>query len=222
MGAEEKNIIGQSAYLLDCLFYFMAEGAAYWPDHKALILADLHLGKVTHFRKAGIAVPLAAKDQNWRKLNDCIESCMPEQIIFLGDLFHSKYNREWEEMLTLMENYSSLKFRLVKGNHDILDDKIYSDSPMEILDSLVMDPFIMTHHPMETIEEGYFNLCGHVHPAVRLMGQAKQSVKLSCFYITEQQMIFPAFGAFTGNKTLDIEEASNIYAIVEQDIIQLK
>jgi metallophosphoesterase superfamily enzyme len=31
--------------------------AIYWEEENALIVADLHVGKSAHFRKAGIAVP---------------------------------------------------------------------------------------------------------------------------------------------------------------------
>ena len=31
-----------------------------WENTNTLLVADIHLGKITHFRKAGIAVPAAA------------------------------------------------------------------------------------------------------------------------------------------------------------------
>ena len=35
---------------------------------KTLILSDLHLGKTLHFRKAGLAIPAAARDADQSEL----------------------------------------------------------------------------------------------------------------------------------------------------------
>ena len=41
-------------------FYLHKTGAIYWKEKNTLLLADLHLGKVGHFRKSGIPVPRKA------------------------------------------------------------------------------------------------------------------------------------------------------------------
>ena len=56
----------------------------------------MHLGKVAHFRKHGMAVPNQAIFENFTRLNEVVAIFKPETIIFLGDLFHSKMNKEWE------------------------------------------------------------------------------------------------------------------------------
>ena len=39
---------------------------AVWLKHRStLLLADLHFGKINHFRKSGIPVPPKANDQNY-------------------------------------------------------------------------------------------------------------------------------------------------------------
>ena len=60
------------------------------------MIADLHFGKVNHFRKSGIAVPVQANMKNASLLIDAIDLLKPDRVIFLGDLFHSAYNQEWE------------------------------------------------------------------------------------------------------------------------------
>ena len=47
----------------------------------------------------------------------------PKEILFLGDLFHSSYNHEWEEWLDFFNN-SKLIFTLILGNHDKINFKI--------------------------------------------------------------------------------------------------
>lgn len=44
----------------------LPEKALYLIQHKILLLADLHFGKVNHFRKAGIAVPAKANKKMQR------------------------------------------------------------------------------------------------------------------------------------------------------------
>lgn len=219
----EKNIHkGQAIEIIACPFLLLPEKAMYWPDKEMLILADPHLGKVSHFRKAGIGVPLDAKNENWRTLNDLIESYRPKQVYFLGDLFHSSYNNEWEELNEFMDVYLDIEFHLVLGNHDILDESVYRKSRLKITKRSLHDKFLFTHHPLEEPEESLFNFCGHIHPSVRLTGKGRQSVKLSCFYFTKQQLILPAFGVFTGTKNLEIEKASRIYGIGEGQILKIK
>ena len=61
-----------------------------------LLLADLHLGKGAHFRREGIPVPTNMISKDLRKLETLIDLFQPGRVVFLGDLFHSVYNPEWE------------------------------------------------------------------------------------------------------------------------------
>jgi len=71
----------------------LPEKAIYWSDKKILFVSDLHLGKIDHFRKEGIAVPFAARKTNLEKLAYLLQNHKVNQCIFLGDLFHSLYNQ---------------------------------------------------------------------------------------------------------------------------------
>ena len=90
-----------------------------------LFLADLHLGKINHFRRSGIAVPLRANDKNVEGLIDLLNLTNPERVICLGDLFHSHYNPEWEVFGELIKHFGNSSFELVLGNHDIMSDQQY-------------------------------------------------------------------------------------------------
>jgi predicted MPP superfamily phosphohydrolase len=97
----------------------------YWKKEKMLLLADLHLGKAVHFRRAGIPVPSAVSHSNWDRLIALLLDFEPERVVFLGDLFHSDYNSEWEELADLIHQFDHIDFELVIGNHDILDMQNY-------------------------------------------------------------------------------------------------
>jgi metallophosphoesterase superfamily enzyme len=81
------------------------------------------------------------------------------------------------------------------------------------------DPFFFTHHPSE--EEGCFNFSGHLHPAIRLRGMGRQSLRLPCFFRNEKQMILPAFGEFTGSHVLSPGKKDHIYAIASNEVIDV-
>ena len=61
----------------------------FWKEKNTLLLADIHLGKVGHFRKSGIPVPRKVEGVFYDKISKLKNSLNFSQIIFLGDLFHS-------------------------------------------------------------------------------------------------------------------------------------
>ena len=67
-------------------------GAIFWEEKNTLLISDVHLGKVAHFRKHGMAIPNNAIFENFTRLNIILDFFKPKTIIFLGDLFHSKIN----------------------------------------------------------------------------------------------------------------------------------
>ncbi|NJM26037.1 MAG: hypothetical protein HC859_11670, partial [Bacteroidia bacterium] len=101
----------------------LPQRAAYWPAKNVLLLADMHLGKVNHFRKAGIPVPTKANDKNIEMFIELLQRTAAQRVICLGDLFHSHYNPEWEVFGQVIEHFSSVCFELVIGNHDIMSQR---------------------------------------------------------------------------------------------------
>src|SRR5689334_18807429 len=185
--------------IIDEELLLLPEKAIYWKAKGALLIADLHFGKINHFRKAGIPVPTKANEKNLEKLLSLIQSIRPQRVIFLGDLFHSHYNEEWEMVRTFIGTFPEISFELVIGNHDILSEIQYERSKIKLHhDTLNEFPFVLSHHPLENISDDFYNLAGHVHPGVLLSGKGKQAITLPCFYFADHQGILPAFGSFTG------------------------
>lgn len=194
-------------------------GAVFWEEEKILLISDVHLGKIAHFRKHGMAIPNEAIFENFKRLNFVVDFFKPEKIIFLGDLFHSKMNKEWE----LFANWTKeipQQIILVEGNHDIIAKHNYEDLGVKIYSELVIGAFILTHHPIE--KEGFYNFCGHIHPGIKLKGIGRQFLNLSCFFRKPHQLIFPAFGEFTGNFYLIPTEKDIVYAISKEEIFEVK
>lgn len=194
----------------------------FWSEYKILLLADLHLGKAAHFRKYGIPIPETIHETDLDRLDFVVRKYKPERIIFLGDLFHSVYNKSWLKFRTFCKEKIHLKPELVIGNHDILDQSHYEFLTVHS-EKIVIGPFVLSHKPMEKHElNGDYNLCGHIHPSVKISGYAKQSLRVECFYFGKNHGILPAFGEFTGtSKIVKRTAKDNIFAVTNQEIIHL-
>ncbi|HOX83725.1 MAG TPA: ligase-associated DNA damage response endonuclease PdeM, partial [Chryseolinea sp.] len=176
---------------------------------------------INHFRKSGIPVPSKANEKNLELIVELIDSTKPERVIFLGDLFHSHYNQEWEVFGELVKHFQSISFELVLGNHDILSEGQYSRKGITLHTELKLHPFIFTHHPLEEEVQDFYNLAGHIHPGATLYGKARQSITLPCFYFGKHQGILPAFGMFTGLARIKPKEGDGVYLIAENTVLKV-
>lgn len=199
----------------------LPQKAVWVPDGEILLVADLHLGKANHFRRSGIPVPNAVNSKNLEILIELINNYQPKKVIFLGDLFHSDYNEEWEALGQVVRHFASVRFQLVRGNHDIMSELQYERCQLEVFEQLEMGSFLLTHEPLEVIPENKYNMAGHIHPGVRLKGKGRQSIILPCFFFGKEQAILPAFGAFTGFVKVRVSKGDNVFVIAEKRIIKI-
>jgi DNA ligase-associated metallophosphoesterase len=198
----------------------LPEKALWLPDLKSLVVADVHWGKIDHFRKAGIPVPLKGNDKNAETLISIINVFKPMRVIFLGDLFHSVYNDGWETFGQVRNAFTQCSFELVIGNHDILGQRQYERHKVQLHKrSLQLRKLYLTHEPLDKTPEGVFNIAGHIHPGAHLHGTAKQSVTLPCFYVRANQCILPAFGEFTGLATVQPKIGDKIFVVANGKVI---
>lgn len=204
--------------ILDERFTLYPEKAVFWNRRGLLMISDLHLGKITHFRRAGIPVPSKANDHNIEILVDLIHACRPERVICLGDLFHSAYNSEWEVFGEVVRHFTPISFELVLGNHDVMGDYQYARKGIMVHDILRIGRFILTHHPMDRVPDGLYNIAGHVHPGVTLRGQGRQTLTLPCFYFGETQALLPAFGKFTGLAKIRPRRNDKVFIVAENQV----
>ena len=197
-------------------FILHSTGVLFWEEKSILLISDVHLGKISHFRKYGSAVPQNAIAENFTRLNEVVAFFHPKKIYFMGDLFHSSLNMEWDLFENWLQNITS-EIILVAGNHDIISSVKYEALGIKIYSEIIFDQFLFTHHPEE--REGFFNFCGHLHPGFKLNGAGRQQLKLRCFYENNSQMILPAFGEFTGNFWISPKPGDKIYAVTKKEVI---
>jgi DNA ligase-associated metallophosphoesterase len=201
------------------------ERTLFWEDQRTLIAADLHVGKTGHFRKEGIAVPQAVYRDDLHRLLSQILFFKAERLIIVGDLTHSSANLEMDLFRRWRKDFPLLEVILVKGNHDILDNKWYQEADIIVCnDPFPVLPFLFVHDvlkPRQGIRSEQFIFSGHVHPTVVIRGRGKQSLRFPCFYFTEDYCVLPAFSRFTGGYNVDADQAENVFAVTENEILPL-
>lgn len=203
----------------------------FWEDEKALIVSDLHFGKTGHFRKSGIPVPPGIYKEDLQRLIAQIQYFQPRELIIVGDMFHSHANKELELFLKWRSDLSDINIRLIRGNHDILEENWYKKAGIQISSrNLSVNHFHFVHDISDQLnrKEGYIEnlsgeisyfFSGHLHPGIRLQGVGKQSLCFPCFYFGKKYAVLPAFSRFTGVALIYPDAEEEVFAIVNQELI---
>lgn len=200
-------------------FELLPQRAIHWKEKQSLILSDLHIGKGMHFRKAGIAIPKDVFDADLQKLNDLILKFAPQSLIIVGDMFHSVYNVEITLFDLWRAQYPELEIHLVRGNHDILSKQNFNELNITLHETLETEEFVFSHAKCE--HGSKFCFSGHLHPGIRIMGAARQTIKLPCFHFTTHSCTLPAFGKFTGLFLIDPQRMDKVFVILEDKILPM-
>lgn len=213
--------------LLNNTFWVSPERCLFWEEENTLIIADMHLGKSGHFRKSGIAVPQSIYKADLQRLIAQLYLFKVDRLIIAGDLTHSTANKELDLFIKWRKDFSLLHIDLVKGNHDILDDNWYKEADINVSSKkLTAGPFLFIHdlklhQKLTEAEKQFYTFTGHMHPAISIKGQGRQSLRFPCFYFAKEFCVLPAFSRFTGTFKVTPEKDETVYAITDNSIIKL-
>lgn len=200
----------------------LAQRAIFFTNQKILVLADLHLGKLVHFRRNGIFVPAAAVNHDLKMLVYLIEKFEPKEVIFLGDLFHSEKNSEYLQFIRTINLFPSIHFTLTKGNHDIIPEDLFKDHRVSVVKERLLENKVSLRHqwPPQP-DENQFYILGHIHPGCRVEGRGRRSYRLPCFHLGVRSLTLPAFGTHTGLFIPDFIDTDIVYVIMNEDVIKM-
>ena len=176
-----------------------ADGTLFDPATETLHVADLHLGKDTSFRAAGLPVPQGMTTSILETLSTSIRLLQPKRLLILGDLIHNRASMSDELRNTFSnwrEQHPRMKMILVEGNHDRHIAQFPADWGLQVESKLSEESITYVHETTESPAE-LFQMGGHLHPVVRLSGGV-DSLKLRCFLLEEHRLVLPAFGIFKG------------------------
>ncbi len=197
-------------------FSLTKEKGVFWHEQQALLLADVHAGKATHFRKYGIPLSSDLLLNDLNAIEDLVARFNAKKVIVLGDLFHSDLNIENQFVEKWVDDLD-VSFELIVGNHDIHS---ISSSAVSYTPDYVLDGFHLSHEPLET---NHFNIFGHLHPAFTLTGKGRQHIKLPSYYISSNFMVLPSFGSTTGKRTYkELIKHSEVYITSDEGVAKIK
>lgn len=172
-----------------------ARAAMYCPAQQCLVVSDLHLQKGSYLRRHANPIPVYDCLDTLRRLETLIDCYQPQRLVCLGDSFHDlqAFERmqgdEWQLLQRLFGRVTNWQW--VLGNHDpALSEKV----PGEGVTQSTLGSALLSHEP---VPGQAAQIIGHYHPKTRVEAQRKR-YSGRCFVATEQVMVMPAFGSYTG------------------------
>ena len=215
-GALEIALAGETAVLLP-------ERALWWPRMSLLAIADLHLGKGDHFRRAGIALPRGGTALDLQRLDALLEATRATRLLVLGDLLHAAVNdAPWRAAWSRWRaGRAALSVELVSGNHDRAlrtQSGLAETLGLQVHGALLaFAPFVFVHDPADAADAAGYRLGGHLHPVVRLPGVPR----LPAFRFDDTAGVLPAFTAFAGGWRVDREPGTRLFACAPDVVVDV-
>ena len=192
--------------------------ALFRPRTRQLLIADPHFGKAEAFRARGVPVPEGTTVENLERIDTLIAEFTPRELVFLGDFLHDRVAEVFRQLVPWRQKHASLGMRLVRGNHDVKAGEVPAELLFQVTQEQLDPPFVYRHAPGASPHG--FTLAGHLHPAYRLRGLGRESIRLSCFWLTASGMVLPAFGEFTGCMEIPRASVDRIFVVAGERVYE--
>jgi len=181
----------------------LPRGALFWPERRALLVADLHLEKASWFARLGQMLPPYDSLATLADLAALAAATGAQEIWCLGDSFHDASGCERlpaPARAALTALTAATRWTWIVGNHD---PRFADACGGRVAADAEVDGFVLRHEadPAETRPE----LSGHFHPKLRISRRGRL-LSRRCFVATSRKLILPAFGALTGGLDADHPE----------------
>ena len=181
-------------------FVAAGEAALFWPEHSALLVADLHLEKASSYAATGQMLPPYDSRATLSELAGLVGRFGARAVWCLGDNFHDGGGEARLERgaASLLRNLTTeLDWRWIVGNHD---PGIGANWGGRVFDEMVVNGIVLRHeaNPNDSQPE----MSGHFHPKLRQKLRGRM-VARRCFVRSNSKLILPAFGALTGGLDAD-------------------
>ena len=181
-------------------FVAAGEAALFWPDHNALLVADLHLEKASSYAAGGQMLPPYDSRATLSELAGLVRRFSATAVWCLGDNFHddggeSRLEADAADLLRSLT--ATLDWRWIVGNHD---PGIGANWGGTVFDEMIVDGIVLRHEAEPTDSQP--EMSGHFHPKLRQYLRGRM-VSRRCFVRSSTKLIFPAFGALTGGLDAD-------------------
>ena len=176
--------------------------ALFWPREGALVVADLHLEKASHYARTGQMLPPYDSRETLGRVAQAIRETGARRVFALGDSFHDAQGCERLEphaagMLAALTR--AVDWVWIAGNHDgeVADA---GRTGGDWVDEMLLGGIALRHEARagETGAE----ISGHFHPKLSVTARGRRIAR-PCAVVAASdhgtaRMILPAFGALTG------------------------
>lgn len=188
------------------LFEPLPSGALYWAAHNALLVADLHLEKMSSFASMGQFLPPYDSYATLRRIEKDIVHTGAGRVISIGDSFHRDEGTGTlppaaKAILDALTD--KVDWTWIAGNHD--------PSPHGLggtcVEELELDGLLLTHEPRRA---DLPIIAGHLHPAARIAINGRTS-RRPCFAHDDKLMLMPAYGVSTGSLNILSDPFSGLF-----------
>jgi len=184
---------GESLEPLSC-------GGLFWPAQDALLVADLHLEKASHYAARGWPLPPWDSEATLTRLEAALAATGAARLLCLGDSFHDPEGPARLPEAThaaLARIAETTEIVWITGNHDDgAAASLFGAAHEELsLSGLWLRHRAAPHDPRP-------ELSGHFHPKVRIRHKGR-TISRRCFALSPTKLILPAYGSLAGGLAID-------------------
>lgn len=205
------------------------DGSLLLEERRALLAADLHLGKAATFAAAGLPAPKGTLEADLRRFAAAVAETGCAAIYILGDLLHHPSGTS-ELLLARVAAWRAevtVPITVVPGNHDRNLAGLAAGWRLEVAArELSLGPFRLRHRASRPGAAGSgapapcLEIVGHEHPVVRLRAGG-DDLRLRCFAEEAGRLTLPAFSSFAGGAEVAPTRGSRVYAIADGAVVGL-
>lgn len=204
----------------------MPERAMFLRAPRALVVADLHIGKSESYRRFGVPSADGIDEESLVRLGRAAMRAGARVVVVVGDLTHHADGIGEREMQLFAEfrERCGLPIRLVEGNHD----RGARTLPPEWMIDRVGEQFELAgvrfrHDPGEGPRAGAgsaWTVHGHLHPVLSV-SRGPRSVEAPAFVVdrARRSVVLPAFSKFSRGVRYDGRGGEELFAIAEGSVV---
>ena len=203
--------------------------AVYLREHKAVIIADTHLGFEEEMAEKGIIIPPFQLAKVMHVIKEVVNLVDPKLFIIAGDFKH-KFNelgraerKELSEVLTYLLPRTD-EVIVVRGNHDNYLAYMTHRFPFKIVDHLKLGRYLIIHgHKPVPKNIGNWDILifGHEHPSITVRDSLGTIGKFPCFLKgklsnNKRFITLPAAGAYQTGSRVSLDKNTYLSPILKE------
>lgn len=168
-------------------------------------------------------MPEGSDADTLQRLSRLIAQTSAQNLVILGDVFHTRYaamEPVLHRIAAWRAQHPAVRISIVPGNHDRCvpwSDWLPGAAILEA--GTKLGAFRVMHHP--ALLEAEPVLCGHLHPGCAIGTRRMEKRTVPCFWLRDQTLVLPAFGAFTGLAKVRIGSVGKVFVPCGEKVIEL-